>query len=231
MPGKAWSMLPESIKRPLRPIKERLMMALGRREVARFWRDGGNAALLHPRLPGGHPTIVDVGGYHGEWASCILEGNPGARVHILEPVPAFHQSIAAKFAADQRVSTHRCGLGDAPRTDRISLDSDASSIHRQAGSAQLVDIRVEDAAVWLQTHAAEGVALMKLNVEGSEYQIIDRLSTSGAMRSIGVLLVQFHDFIPECDRLMRHAHALLRRTHRPVFRYRYVWERWDRLGG
>lgn len=70
---------------------------------------------------------------------------------------------------------------------------------------------------------------MAINAEGEEYPLLDRLIESGYISKIENLLVQFHDiYQKDAEERMNRIQRELLKTHRPVFQYKFVWERWKR---
>jgi hypothetical protein len=68
---------------------------------------------------------------------------------------------------------------------------------------------------------------LKLNIEGAEYDVLDRLATAGVLPRIRSLVIQFHRVVPESDRRRDMIQAKLAQTHHLVFDYPFVWERWE----
>jgi hypothetical protein len=69
---------------------------------------------------------------------------------------------------------------------------------------------------------------MKVNIEGGEYELLERLIDTDLVRAIGDIQVQFHNFWPEAASRMENVQNGLRRTHTPTYQYRFVWENWRR---
>jgi hypothetical protein len=65
---------------------------------------------------------------------------------------------------------------------------------------------------------------VKMNIEGSEYELIRFLESSQILQRIKTLVVQFHDIEGES---LESVHTILDRSHVKKWGYEYVWERWD----
>ena len=73
------------------------------------------------------------------------------------------------------------------------------------------------------------VALMKMNIEGYEYELIPHLIISGVMERVKNLQVQFHLIEgKECEKLYETIFLGLSITHKITWRYPFVWESWER---
>jgi FkbM family methyltransferase len=164
--------------------------------------------------------VWDVGGFEGAWSSDVFE-RYAVRPVIFEPIPAFAARIlGAGF------NVERFGLSDRDQDVEITVAGDRSSTFEMGhvGTGK-VKIRLMDAQAVLGDQI---VSVMKLNVEGAEYAILDRLITSGKLCQIGTLVVQFHTFIPDFGEKYLAIKRGLNLTHSLTWREPFIWERWDR---
>jgi FkbM family methyltransferase len=175
-----------------------------------------------------HSLVLDLGGYEGQWTSDVV-ARYGCHVQVFEPVPALAKAIAKRFAQSSRVSVHDFGLGAKTEMIRLSLAADGTSAVRAAGT-QAVEGRIERAADWFAREAIERVDLVKINIEGGEYALIEHLLDAGLISRIGSLQVQFHDSVPDARRRMQAIHERLATTHASEWQYEFVWESWALRG-
>ena len=196
-----------------------------RERLVDFWKD---------RLDGDHglrldyplteeSVVVDVGGYKGQWASDIY-GRFSCHVHVFEPMPGFADLIEQRFAHNSKVIPYRYGLGASDRWVQISVDDDASSMIATAEAAETVEIRSAVDAV----RTLGEVDLMKLNIEGAEYELLEALDAADALRQVRYVQVQFHDFVADAHARWQAARASLGKTHDLTWGYDFVWESWER---
>jgi len=73
------------------------------------------------------------------------------------------------------------------------------------------------------------IDVLKINIEGGEYDLIDRLDQAGWLPRIRIVLVQFHEWHPKAYRRRRTNRRALQRHHREVWGYPWVWEQWQRV--
>ncbi len=172
--------------------------------------------------------VFDLGGFTGQWASDIF-GRYACRIEIFEAVPEFAERVAARFRKNPRVAVHPFGLAAVTGTARIGLAGDASSLYAQGVASR--EIRLVRAADFCRERGIRTIDLMKINIEGGEYDLLEHLVDSGLVRSIRDLQVQFHDFVPDAERRMKVLQARLSESHAPTYRYPFVWENWRRRGG
>lgn len=182
-------------------------------------------------------VVFDLGGYEGQWASDI-QARYACTLHVFEPVPEFAERIANRFRANSRVTVHRFGLAERTGSAALTLSADATSLYGSAPRGSGGGLRGESrtielvrAADFFRDHRIAGVDLMKINIEGGEYDLLDHLIAAGLVDRIRNIQVQFHDFVPDARGRMESLQDRLRPTHEPTWQYPFVWENWRRKAG
>jgi len=173
---------------------------------------------------GADSVVFDVGGFQGNWAAAIHE-RYGAQIHVFEPHPAFADEIRNRFRGNDAILTHEFALGGSEGELTLSDDGDASSSFRRAKCS--VKGRIEPVTRFFAKSDIARIDLMKVNIEGGEYNLLPALSDAGIMPRIGILQVQFHLF-SEADIQRREAiRTMLAETHDCDWCYDFVWEQWS----
>lgn len=170
-----------------------------------------------------HPSelVLDVGAYEGAFTAEMLAA--GAEVVAIEPIPTYASALKARYASRSDVTVLAVALGKADGMIDISLDGDGSSAW--GNSNETVAVPLCDAATVVGDRQ---VALMKINAEGAEFEILERLIESRKIDQVRCLQVQFHRFVPEAAEQRRFIRRELRRTHKCSWNVPWVWEQWVR---
>lgn len=168
-------------------------------------------------------VVLDVGGYEGQWASDIYSRYL-CTVHVFEPIPQFAEGVRHRFRQNSSIVVHQCGLGGEDGELSFSIEGDASS--SVVSGDQSVAARVVAFDSWCHTNQIEEIGLMKINIEGGEYPLVEHLIESGWIRKVRNLQVQFHDFFPEARTRMDSIRERLAQTHRPTYQFEFIWENW-----
>ncbi|WP_022705523.1 FkbM family methyltransferase [Pseudorhodobacter ferrugineus] len=169
-------------------------------------------------------VVFDIGGFQGDWAADIHD-RYGAHLHIFEPHPAFAKEIRSRFQGNPDITTHDFALGPAEANITLPDDGNASSSFRAA--TRTVTGRVEPVARFFAKTAINRIDLMKINIEGGEYDLLPALNEAGILPRIGILQVQFHLFAAS-DIARRDAiRSVLAKTHSCDWSYDFVWEQWS----
>jgi FkbM family methyltransferase len=170
-------------------------------------------------------VVLDLGGYEGQWASDIF-ARYCCRVHVFEPVPEYAAAIRKRFAKNPKVRVHAVCLAAHDGTGEIVLSQDGSSLFR--AGARGVPVALVEATAFLARHGINGISLMKINIEGGEYDLLEHLIATGTVGAIRDIQVQFHDFVPHAEERMRAIQQKLAETHALTYQFPFVWENWRR---
>jgi FkbM family methyltransferase len=191
--------------------------------LARMWiaLRGDQRVHRHLRLESGD-LVIDVGAYEGEFTE-MVRADYGAEVISIEPMPDFAASLSERFKRDTAVTVVPAALGREEGTVLIHRARDGSSIWVSGDSS--VQVPVVDVTVLV---GDKHVALIKMNAEGAEFDVLDRLIETGQVRQVGTILVQFHKFVAGAAERRRVIRKQLRATHRCSLSVPWVWELWRR---
>lgn len=188
------------------------------------WRsDHGDTKLRlgYPLNP--DSLVLDLGGFEGQWAADI-NSRYGCRVIVFEPVAVFAEKIRSRFQSNSSIEVFQCGLGCGNRKEQIHLSADGSSIFAKGNQTECITIC--DAVEWFAKRENPKVALAKINIEGGEYELLERLIEGGLVTNFENLQIQFHAIDPNSEERMKSIQASLRRTHDLKWQYYFVWESW-----
>lgn len=192
-----------------------------RQQIDEFFAAGGDRLRteglpLHP-----HTTVLDLGGYVGGWANRIHELY-GSTVHVFEPVVAFAERIRDSVPEGARIFVYPYGLG--PRTERVrmNMSGDGTSVSAGDENGDALIVRLED----FLREVSPRADLTKINIEGSEYDLLDHAIETGLAENLGDIVVQFHKHVPDAERRLLTIRRGLEATHDLRWSYDFVWEYW-----
>lgn len=171
--------------------------------------------------------VVDLGGYQGQWSSDIYS-RFNCRVHVFEPAPVFFQYLKWRFAANPRITPHAVGLGPRDETLSLAMANDQSSLHNKSLADTAVKIQIVCADQYLQLLRIQEIDLLKINIEGAEYDLLEHLIQTQWIARIKNIQVQFHRFVPDAQSRREKIRKLLALSHRTSYDYTFVWENWVR---
>lgn len=176
-------------------------------------------------------TVIDCGGFEGNWALHMSERH-NCHVLVFEPVPEFYRGLVAKLAPWPKVRTFNIGLGAETRTDKFRIKGDMTGI-MSVGTIEVPVIIRDVAAVFdeLNQITPKEVAVMKINCEGSEYQIFERMIQEHLLPRVRNFQVQWHSVVPDYSARRHLIEAFLSSTHEetwPSPDFDNAWANWRR---
>jgi FkbM family methyltransferase len=188
-----------------------------------WFRNQGDKSLRLDYDLNENSTVLDLGGYEGQWTSDIFS-KYGCSIHVFEPVADFAERIADRFRPNKKISVHNYGLASENKTVRLALGQDESSAFKDG--EEVTEIKLVRALDFFARHNISQIDLMKINIEGGEYELLEHLIKSGFIKNVSNVQVQFHDFVPDAERQMRRIQEELEKTHSLTYQYLFVWENW-----
>jgi FkbM family methyltransferase len=128
----------------------------------------------------------------------------GVVVHAFEPNPYAYRLLAKRFAGNPHVHCYQKGVTDQDGTLKLYLHqlsaqepvkwSTGSSLLAEKGNVNqndFVEVEVIDLAHFIESLHAK-VKVLKLDVEGVEYRIVDHLIETGVIHEIEHILIEAH---------------------------------------
>ncbi len=215
-----------------------LWAALGRRNLVRLARflsmesrldlnagvDANGEPLVRAAVArhAGRPFhVLDVGAHTGEWAqgmldACAEAGRDGVRVHAFEPSRATFERLEQRFAghpAAERIELHRRALGRRPGSGRLHV------VHELAGSNSLYpaygaepaateEVALTTVDAYLEERGIERLALLKIDAEGHDPEVLAGASEAIAGRAIEVAQFEYNVRWVDSRFFLRDAFAL-----------------------
>ncbi|MBI4550620.1 MAG: FkbM family methyltransferase [Candidatus Omnitrophica bacterium] len=190
-----------------------------------YLANGPELLLEHPLTE--ESVVFDAGGFEGKCSEKILQRYSPC-VHIFEPHPDACALLKHKFDGNPRVRYHGFGLGGHSREDRLYGRGPGCSVFQQdAGPGPSYPVLLRDVREELDECRLGKVDLIKINIEGCEYELLDRMIQTGIVRRFKSIMVQYHKFVPYAVLTRKRLSRALARTHRRTWCFPFVWECWS----
>lgn len=183
----------------------KLLRSLSRGFGLRRPRTGDEAFAAQRRLVrSSAPTIFDVGAHIGQTAQRYRSLFPDAQIHCFEPFPDSFAALQTAHAGNSSVQAYSVALGKAPgkavlNVNRSSatnslLRSDARAASYWGTGLLDTEAAVEVPVTTLDLFCAERslnhVDILKLDVQGGEYDVLEGASTLLAAQRIDVVYME-----------------------------------------
>lgn len=168
-------------------------------------------------------VVIDAGGFKGEWAKKISDKyNP--LIYIFEPIKQFSEGIKEMFKDSNNILIYPYGLGAKDELKEIFVDDCRSSLFTGSGEPEVIKIKSVD---FFKDLFYE-IDLIKINIEGAEYELLEHIIATGFIKKVKNIQVQFHNFIFNAEARMERIQQELSKTHSLTYQYKFIWENWKR---
>lgn len=217
----------EKIKRKLKVLYRRYI----RREpflieVARWFNDRGDETLRLDYPLTAESVVFDLGGYHGDFASAINE-RYGSSVYLFEPVSEFYKKCLARFHDNPKIICLNYGLSSENGWMDIGVAENASSFASPHATGVVQPVQVRSVVECIRELKINKIDLMKINIEGGEFEVIPAMIESGSIKMVSNLQIQFHNFVDQATLRRDDIRKKLAETHTEMWNYEFVWESWS----
>lgn len=167
--------------------------------------------------------VIDAGGYEGNFANEICR-KYGCDVLILEPVNKFLDIIQKRFQGSGKIVILPVALcGTYSGIIDIHVQNDSTGAF--AGSSEIeqcVSVSVE--RLFKAIIRDKIVDLMKLNIEGLEFEVLEQMLELGLHLRVKNIQVQFHTCAPNYEARWKAIREGLLKTHELTFDAPWCWE-------
>ena len=189
-----------------------------------------NRHILHEADINENSIVIDVGAFTGDWAQFIVDRyNP--TIYAFEPDPINYKQLEDKATTNHKLKPMFYGIGDTNEKVKISLKGLGSSIFKDADKTDNIktaetEIRSIE-RVWQELELGT-VDLMKINIEGAEFPLLEKMIKEDLLKNVDSFMIQFHEWHPRAYSRRKKILKELSKTHKMVWDYNFVWEKWDR---
>ena len=169
--------------------------------------------------------VLDIGSYVGEYTKRILNKSPRMTFWLYEPIPKYFSACLNRFEGRENVYVYQKAVSADGRDIRMQIDGLRS---RQEPNNTTGLIKFASVSIQEIFDTVAEIELVKMNIEGMEYECLNQLILSNTLLKAKFLLIQFHNFESgdkEKRDLMRKA---FEKDFTNIFTFEWVWELWIR---
>lgn len=195
------------------------------RSANKWFADKGDETLRLNYKLDKTSIVFDVGGYLGDYAKAINQ-KFGCKVYLFEPVPKFYNECVKRFSNNQSIICLNYGLSSKPGWFEMNINNNKSSFKQIEIGSQRQQAEVRSITEVVKELGIQNIDLIKINIEGGEYDLLPTIIETGLIKHIQHVQVQFHNFIEGAIENRLGIRKSLELTHREMWNYEFVWESW-----
>ena len=189
----------------------------------KWQNNGGDERYRYDFDLSNNSIVLDFGGYKGQWASDIYS-KYNCKIIVFEPVQEFYLNIKKRFKSNKNIMVNCFALGKNNRDEKIYLSDDGSSLYVDSDNFEL--IKYKELLSFFEVNKILIVDLMKINIEGGEYELLETLINTNIISKIKHIQVQFHNINKFSKQEMNLISNKLKKSHNLNFDFEFIWQDW-----
>ena len=179
------------------------------------WQEKGLEYLRYEYDLSPEDLVIDIGAYKGEWATQMCS-RYGCQMIVIEPTGSI---IGFPYG---EVINKAAGTHNGKETFGGAY---YYTSQHEIGSTEYPCFDINELLETLPQ-----ISLVKINIEGAEYDLLNHIIDAGFHKRIRNLQVQFHQIEGEPYKDWHEKiQTKLSATHKLTWFYPFVWENWERL--
>jgi len=173
-------------------------------------------------------VVIDLGAHVGNWSNIICE-KYDCHVLAFEPIHEFAEQAITKLAKYPKVRVFTLGVGRSNRTEIWAKKGDMTGATSDGDQKERVNIRsivevLEEFGVGV---LFPRVGCLKINTEGSEYEILECLLDNDLTGYFANIQCQPHACIPHAQERWDAIRERMKATHRITWDAPWCWTNWE----
>lgn len=169
--------------------------------------------------------VLDIGSYLGEYTERVLGKNPKMTFWLYEPIPSYFNACVNKFKNRENVVVYQTAVSADGRDFQMHIDGLRS---RQGSAASSEGVPVDSISIQEIFDSVSEIELLKMNIEGMEYECLEQLIHSNSLIKSKYLLIQFHNFEKESKDRRNALRMDIERDFNNIYTFEWIWELWIR---
>lgn len=167
--------------------------------------------------------VVDLGSFEGNFANNI-HIKYKCNVFGFEPLKKFYDLSKKKFQ-NSKVVFYNFALGSENKKTDIYVNKDETSLFfiENAVKEKIIIKKYEV----IEELGLNKIDLLKMNIEGAEYDLLDYIIENKFIKKIKNLQIQFHTNVENYAERKKKIVKFLKKTHYRKWYFPRVWESWS----
>lgn len=209
-------------------FRDKFRIIYNQKRRSRFlWNLKKGDSILSFDYPLNEKSIFfDIGGHIGNFSSKMYEKFE-CNIYAFEPLEENFKILKQNLNNYKKIKCYQIALLNFDGYSNISsLGASASLFDRNEGSTN-EEVIVKSFGTFIREENINFIDFVKMNIEGSEYDLLNDIIDSGNILKIQHLQIQFHNFVDDSEAKRKVIRNKLKKTHKNIYNFPFIWERWD----
>jgi FkbM family methyltransferase len=192
------------------------------------WTSGQHEKLRYEYDLNSNSVCIDLGAFHCEWALSISEKYNSPTIHAFEAVPSIFEIGQQNIINNPNIKLYNYGVGGSNYQATINIGPALGvSTSLFIESENKMEVNIRSIKEVFQDLNILNVDLMKINIEGSEYEVLECLIDNNLHLNIKNIQVQFHRLGDNYLERYKKIQENLSKTHKLTYEFAFIWENWE----
>jgi FkbM family methyltransferase len=170
--------------------------------------------------------VIDLGGYEG-WFTSVINELYKSKIYCFEPIEKFYNICKDKFIMFDNIKVYQSGLSSENKLVGFHVAGDASSLH-YGTALQPLNIPLIKIDEFMLNENIEFVDLLKMNIEGAEYKILEYIIKNNMITKFKNIQIQFHENpFDGWEEIYNFIIDNLQKTHHLTYHFEFKFENWE----
>ena len=169
--------------------------------------------------------VLDIGSYLGEYTKRVLGKNPKMTFWLYEPIPSYFNACVNKFINRENVVVYQTAVSADGRDFQMQIDGLRS---RQGSNTSSEGVPVDSVSIQEIFDSVSEIELLKMNIEGMEYECLEQLVRTNTLIKAKFLLIQFHNCEKDSQERRNALRMAIARDFNNIYTFEWIWELWIR---
>ena len=167
--------------------------------------------------------VIDGGGYNGDFSKKIFNLYK-CKIFIFEPYEFYYSKLKKIFKNNKKISVFSEALSNANKNVNLVKLGDETFISNSKKDNKSI-VKAISIISFIKKNNLKKIDLLKLNVEGAEYSILEDILNSDLQGRFVNLQIQFHKSYENKNRYNQIKNKL-EKKYKLIWRYPWIWESW-----
>lgn len=170
--------------------------------------------------------VIDLGGYVG-WFTDVINEKYKSKIYCFEPIEKYYNICNDKFNMFDNIKVYQSGLSNENKLVGFHIAGDSSSLY--FGSLlQPLNIPLIKIDEFMLNENIEFVDLLKMNIEGGEYDLLEYIINNNMITKFKNIQVQFHEnAFDGWEEKYNFIINNLQKTHHLTYHFEFKFENWE----
>jgi|LakMenE01Jun11ns_1017448.scaffolds.fasta_scaffold9950043_6 FkbM family methyltransferase len=170
--------------------------------------------------------VIDLGGYEA-WFTSVINELYKSKIYCFEPIEKFYNICKDKFIMFDNIKVYQSGLSNENKLVGFHVAGDASSLYYGTG-LQPLNIPLIKIDEFMLNENIEFVDLLKMNIEGAEYEILEYIIKNNMITKFKNIQIQFHENpFDGWEEIYNFIIDNLQKTHHLTYHFEFKFENWE----